>query len=60
MLMAIFGMLPLGSLLVGGLSQRVGAPATMLGEGVISMVLAIVFIDFLMRRVVRPASLNKV
>jgi MFS family permease len=60
MLMAIFGMLPLGSLLVGGLSQRVGAPATMLGEGVISMVLAIVFIDFLMRRVVRPAALNKV
>jgi MFS family permease len=51
LLMAIFGMLPLGSLLVGGVSQRVGAPATVLGEGVISMVLAVVFIKFLTKRV---------
>ena len=50
LLMAIFGMLPLGSLLVGGLSQRVGAPVTMFGEGVISIMLALVFIKFLMRR----------
>ncbi|MDR3713502.1 MAG: MFS transporter [Puia sp.] len=51
LLMAIFGMLPLGSLLVGALSQRVGAPATVLGEGVISIVLALVFIEFLTKRV---------
>jgi MFS family permease len=51
LLMAIFGMLPLGSLLVGGLSQRVGAPATVFGEGVISIGLALVFIKFLMSRV---------
>ena len=51
MLMAIFGMLPLGSLLVGGLSQRIGAPAVVLGEGVISIVLALAFIKFLTRRV---------
>jgi MFS family permease len=51
LLMAIFGMLPLGSLLVGGVSQRVGAPATVLGEGVISIVLALVFIEFLTKRV---------
>jgi len=50
LLMAIFGMLPLGSLLVGGVSQRVGAPATVLGEGVISIVLALVFIEFLTKR----------
>jgi MFS family permease len=56
LLMAIFGMLPLGSLLVGGLSQRVGAPATVFGEGVISIMLALVFIKFLMRRVAVPAS----
>ena len=43
LLMAIFGMMPLGSLLVGGLSQRVGAPATVLGEGVISIVVALAF-----------------
>ena len=56
MLMAIFGMLPLGSLLVGGLSQRIGAPATVLGEGVISIVLALVFIEFLTKRV-KPGTL---
>jgi MFS family permease len=51
LLMAIFGMLPLGSLLVGGVSQRVGAPVTMLGEGIISLVLALVFIEFLTKQV---------
>jgi MFS family permease len=50
LLMAIFGMLPLGSLLVGGVSQRIGAPATVLGEGIISIVLALVFVEFLRRR----------
>jgi MFS family permease len=56
LLMAIFGMLPLGSLLVGGVSQRVGAPATVLGQGVISIVLALVFMEFLTKRV-KPDSL---
>jgi MFS family permease len=51
LLMAIFGMLPLGSLLVGWVSQRVGAPATVLGEGVISILLALVFMEFLTKRV---------
>jgi MFS family permease len=51
LLMAIFGMLPLGSLLVGGVSQRVGAAATVLGEGIISIVIALVFIEFLTKRV---------
>lgn len=51
LLMAIFGMMPLGSLLVGAVSQRVGAPATVVGEGIISIVLALVFIEFLTKRV---------
>jgi hypothetical protein len=51
LLMAIFGMLPLGSLLVGAISQHIGAPATVLGEGIISIVLALVFIKFLTKRV---------
>ena len=37
LLMAIFGMLPVGSLLVGAVSQSIGAPATVLAEGVISL-----------------------
>lgn len=51
MLMAIFGMLPLGSLLVGAVSQRIGAPATVVGQGVISIVIAFVFMKFLLGRV---------
>jgi MFS family permease len=55
LLMAIFGMLPLGSLLVGGVSQRVGAPATVLGEGIISIVLGLIFIEFLTKQAKPPA-----
>jgi hypothetical protein len=48
-------MLPLGSLLVGWVSQRAGAPATVLGEGVISILLALIFVEFLTKRV-NPVS----
>ena len=48
LLMAIFGMLPLGSLLVGAISQHIGAPPTVLGEGIISLVLALVFMKSLL------------
>jgi MFS family permease len=47
LLMAILGMMPLGSLLVGRVSQYVGAPATVLGQGVIAIVVALVFVEFL-------------
>jgi len=56
LLMAIFGMLPLGSLLVGGVSEHIGAPATVLGQGVISLVLALTFIKFLTKRPVRQSQ----
>ena len=56
LLMAIFGMLPLGSLLVGAISQHIGAPVTVLGEGIISIVLAMLFIKSLTKRV-KPAPL---
>jgi MFS family permease len=51
LLMAIFGMLPLGSLLVGAISQHIGAPVTVLGEGIISIMLALLFMEFLTKRV---------
>jgi MFS family permease len=54
MLMAIFGMMPLGSLLVGWVSQRAGAPVTVLGEGIISIVIALVFIHFTSKATPRP------
>lgn len=50
LLMAIFGMMPLGSLVVGWVSERVGAPATVTTEGIISILIAVGFIKFLIRR----------
>lgn len=49
MLMAIFGMLPLGSLVVGAVSERIGAPATVLGEGIIALLLVVIFARVLKR-----------
>ncbi|WP_461450498.1 MFS transporter [Mucilaginibacter sp.] len=50
LLMAIFGMSPLGSLITGAVSERFGAPATVLGQGIIALIIALVFIRFLFRR----------
>jgi MFS family permease len=60
LLMAIFGMLPLGSLVVGGVSQHIGAPATVLGQGIISIILALVFIEFLTKRANPKSPLHSV
>ncbi len=51
LLMALFGMAPLGSLLVGAVSQQIGAPATVLAQGIIAVIIALVFIRFLTRPV---------
>lgn len=45
--MAFFGMLPLGSLLIGTVSQKIGAPLTMLGQGVAALCIAGVFFNLL-------------
>lgn len=41
--MAYFGMLPLGSLLIGFISQKIGAPLTMLGQGILGILIAVIF-----------------
>ncbi len=38
-----FGMLPLGSLLTGTISQKISAPVTMLLQGIIAITIAVVF-----------------
>ena len=58
LLMAIFGMAPLGSLLVGAVSERVGAPATMLAQGGIGVVLTLLFGRFLLRQTAKPATID--
>ncbi len=47
LMMAIFGMMPLGSLLTGAVSEHIGAPATVFAEGIIAIVIALLFIKFL-------------
>jgi MFS family permease len=41
--MAYFGMLPLGSLLIGTISQKITAPLTMLCQGIIAIIIVIIF-----------------
>jgi MFS family permease len=45
--MAYFGLQPLGSLLIGTVSHYIGAPATLLGEGVAALVIVGVFWKYL-------------
>ena len=49
LLMAIFGMMPLGSLLIGAVSEHIGAPTTVLAQGIIAVAIALIFIKFLIR-----------
>lgn len=50
LLMAIFGMMPLGSVLIGAVSEHIGAPATVLGQGIIGLIIAFAFARFLTGR----------
>jgi MFS family permease len=56
--MGFFGMLPLGSLLIGFVSQKIGAPNTLLFQGIAALVIAAVFSKFLKRG--KPEVLNPV
>ncbi|HXD77897.1 MAG TPA: MFS transporter [Puia sp.] len=49
LMMAMFGTAPLGSLLVGAVSQRIGAPVTVLAEGIIGVIVILGFASFLTR-----------
>lgn len=45
--LAYFGMLPFGSLLVGSISQKIGAPRTLFCQGIIALLITAVFSRFL-------------
>lgn len=45
--MSYFGMLPLGSLLIGTVSQKIGAPLTMLCQGILALFIAATFYKLL-------------
>jgi predicted MFS family arabinose efflux permease len=48
-LLLAIGLQPIGSLLVGAVSQRIGAPDTLLCQGVISLIIAGIFAKYLTR-----------
>lgn len=56
--MAYFGMLPLGSLLIGTVSQKIGAPLTMLCQGIIALLIAALFYKLIPK--VTPDQSDKV
>ena len=49
--MAFFGMQPLGGLLVGSAAHAIGAPLTVLLQGIATLLIAVLFFPFLRRDV---------
>ncbi|QES87700.1 MFS transporter [Rhizosphaericola mali] len=49
LLTATFGMLPLGSLIVGSISQRIGAPQTLIFQGIAGILISIIFYSLLVK-----------
>ncbi|MGF7073462.1 MFS transporter [Mucilaginibacter sp. 3215] len=47
--MSFFGMQPLGGLLIGAVSQKIGVPDTVMAEGMIAMLLGVLHFAFLRR-----------
>lgn len=60
--MAFFGMQPLGSLLVGGVSHYIGVAATLIGQGIAAIFIAVLFLPYLrgvsLRRKPKPLELQ--
>jgi branched-subunit amino acid transport protein len=52
--LAFFGMLPLGSLLISTLSQQIGAPMTMLCQGIAALLIVAMF--YKLFRIKQPSS----
>ena len=53
--LAYFGMLPLGSLLIGAVSQRTSASVTMLCQGIMAMIITAIFWR-LFKKKINPAK----
>jgi len=59
LLMAMFGMAPLGSLVVGAVSERIGAPTTVLCQGIVAIIAALCFVKFFTRPAGKPQVATK-
>ncbi len=58
--LAFFGMLPLGSLAVGGISQKIGAPNMLLCQGAIAIIIAIIFSNYLRKDKLNKRKMKKI
>lgn len=58
--MAYFGMLPLGSLLIGTISQKIGAPNTLLCQGIIAIIVGVFVAAFLRRERLRKEDMEQI
>ncbi len=58
--MAFFGMQPLGGLLIGALSHYVGAPNTILAEGIAALLIAFIFLPFLRKDILKEKDKIKI
>ncbi|SDE69773.1 Predicted arabinose efflux permease, MFS family [Mucilaginibacter pineti] len=54
--MAFFGMQPLGGLIVGAVSQRIGVPDTVLGEGLVALSIGLLHLRFLKKSKLKKAT----
>jgi MFS family permease len=57
--MAYFGMLPVGSLLVGTVSQYIGGPFAILCQGIIALIIVAIFYKFLKQDTPRAYSIHE-
>ncbi|HTR29149.1 MAG TPA: MFS transporter [Puia sp.] len=57
--MAYFGMMPVGSLLIGAVSQYAGAPNTVMGSGIVALIVLAIFWRFLTNRQSSTISSNQ-
>lgn len=58
MLMAMFGMVPIGSLMIGAVSEKIGAPNAMLCQGIIGVIIAICFFVSLRRKSKKKSTIK--
>ena len=58
--MSYFGMLPLGSLLIGTISQKIGAPNTLLCQGIIAIIVGVFVAAFLRRERLRKDDMEQI
>jgi MFS family permease len=58
--MAFFGMQPIGSLFVGVIAKYIGARTTLAIQGAAGVLIAIIFVPFLLKKKTAPASLTEI